>query len=96
MPSKSPHWTFRPENRDIIVRITEVFTDLKAKTIIIKVFVKCKILSTESILSTYTYTYAHTHTHTHTHTHAHTHMHATHTHARQPGPTHKTELCLFA
>ena len=39
---------------------------IEITTIIIKVFIKYKILSIETILS------AHTHTHTHTHTHKHT------------------------
>ena len=49
-------------------------------TIIIKVFIKRKILSSETVPSTYMYTqtHAHTHTHTHTPTHAHTRTH-THT-----------------
>ena len=50
-----------------------------------KVFVKCKILSTETVLSAYTRarTCAHppTHPHTHTHTHSHTLIH-THPHTR--------------
>ena len=63
--------------------------------IIIKVFVKCKILSTETILSAYMRTNTHTDTHTymqaHTcrHTHAHTRTHTrTHTHTHTHTQTH--------
>ena len=42
------------------------------KITIIKVFIKCKILSVETILSAYTHT--HTHTYTHLHTQAPAHM----------------------
>ena len=41
--------------------------------IIVKVSVKHKILSVETVLSAYTYTHTHTHTRTHAHTHARTH-----------------------
>ena len=58
--------------------------------IIIKVFIKRKILSVETVpyarTHAHTCTYMHTHMHTHTHTHAHTHT-QTHTH------THTHTLC---
>ena len=38
--------------------------------IIIKVFIKLKILSIGTVLSTYTHTHMHTHMHTHRHSHA--------------------------
>ena len=40
--------------------------------IMIKVFIKHKVLSVETILSTYMHACAHAHTHTHTHRHTHT------------------------
>ena len=48
---------------------------------IIEVFIKCRILSIETVLSTHTHTrmHAHTHTRTHARTHAHTHTY-THRH----------------
>ena len=49
------------------------------KTIMIKVFIKCEILSVETILSAHMHTHAHTCTHTHTHAKTHTHTCA-HTH----------------
>ena len=50
------------------------FPELQLTTIIIiKVFLKCKLLSLETILS------AHTHTHTHTHKGTHTHKHSDNT-----------------
>ena len=54
--------------------------------IIIKVFLRCKIVSLETVLSARAHAHTHTHTHTRAHTHtgararAHTHTH-THTHA---------------
>ena len=69
---------------------------------IIKVFVKCKILFMETILSararphtrahaharTLTHARTHARTHAHTHTHARTHAHL-HTHARTHTHTHR-------
>ena len=45
------------------------------ETIIIKVFVKRKILSIETILNRQTDRHTHTHTHTHTHARAQAHTH---------------------
>ena len=59
---------------------------VKDLIIIIKVFVKHKILSTETALSMR----AHTHTHKHTHKHAHTHTH-THGHPHTQGFGRKTK-----
>ena len=42
--------------------------------VIIKVFIKCKILPVETILSTYMCTHTHTLTHTHTGTDSYEHM----------------------
>ena len=51
--------------------------------ITIKVFVKRKMLSIETILSTHTHARARAHTHTHTHTHTRPRARArTHTHTR--------------
>ena len=55
--------------------------------IIIKVFVKYKILSIETVVSACTCMREHKHTHTHTHTRTHTHTH-THTHTRTRTRTH--------
>ena len=66
-----------------------------------EIFIKCKILSVETILNahtcararTLTHTHARTHTHTHTRTHAHTRTHThTHTHRRTHTHTH-THTC---
>ena len=65
-----------------------LFLQVHLKTIMIKVFIKCEILSVETILSAHTHAHAHTHTHTHSHTYTHTHTH-THTHTRA-----KTHTCV--
>ena len=53
--------------------------------ITIKVFIKCKILSIEGILSAFTHSGACARTHSHTHAHAPTYAR---THARTPPPPH--------
>ena len=55
--------------------------------IIMKVFIKHRILSIVNILSTYMHTHTHTHTHTQTHTHTHTHTHTL-------APTHMSILTI--
>ena len=55
--------------------------------LIMKIFVKRKILSIETVLSANTCACVHTHTHTHTHT-PHTHTHTHHTNTRMHAHTH--------
>ena len=58
----------------IIITKNDYFKSRNA-IITIKVFIKCRILSIEAILSAYRHTHRHTHTEAHTHTHTHTHIH---------------------
>ena len=62
------------EGRSVPVEI-QIWAQLSGVLIIIQVFLKCKMLSLETVLSACACTHAHTHTHTHTHTHAQRHPH---------------------
>ena len=62
--------------------------------IIMKVFIKCQILSEESILSTYMLTHTHTRTHARTHARTHTHTH-THTHTLTMQSLHNLNLYII-
>ena len=70
-------------------------TLIQISFIIIQVFGKYKILSSETILSIYTHahtrntcTHTHAHMHSHTHTCTHTHTHRTHMHTNTHMHTH--------